>query len=294
MHDASDLARLCAHPVFATEHYASGAGEKLKRSIALGPAYYFSGVPRYLSERRRKGIRGGDAEILWNPLHEFGLLGTAIRSLPPGLEGVLDDLAREGMRITLKPKRFLAICAEWWHATARGPSSVVECGSYEGVTGIALALLARRSGRDQQIHMFDVFGSLEPLKFRPVDGERQSNEFELSSDIPDRLRSVAGRLGIEACITLHVGLFGKTFPAFRDDPARPLRFAHIDANLYESTREAVGFVLPRLAEGAIVVFDDYHAITDLGARLAIDEMLGEEARALVRLSGTSAVLRRPG
>lgn len=293
MSSESEIARLGRHPVFVTEHYASGVKEKITRSLALGPGYYLAGVPRYWRERRQKGIKSADMQVVWNPLHEFGLLRTDIAPLPPDVEAILDDLAREGLRITLKPPRFLAICAEWWRATAAGPATVIECGSYEGSTGFALALLAERTGRNQRVHMFDIFGNPDTLEFTPVDGSRQSNEFQIAEDQPERLRTIASRLGIADRVVLHVGLFSRTFPGFVTDPARPLRFAHIDANLYESTRQAAAFVRPMLAPGATVVFDDYHGVTDLGARLAIDEVFGTEARAIRRLSGTSAVLRRP-
>lgn len=287
-----EIDRLSRHRIFVTEHYASGAVEKARRSLALGPGYYLKGVPRYWSERRGKRIAGADAQVLWNPLHEFGLLKTPIAALPPGMDELLDELAESELRITLKPARFLAICAEWWRSTTPGRATVIECGSYEGSTGLGLALLAARTGRDQRIHMFDVFGNLDELEFAPVDGARQSNEFQIAADRPDRLRMIAAKLKIADRVDLHVGLFSKTFPHFAADPTRPLRFAHIDANLYESTREAAAFIRRQLAPDATVVFDDYHGVTDLGARLAIDEVFGAEAHKIERLSGTSAVLRR--
>ncbi len=68
-------------------------------------------------------------------------------------------------------------------------------------------------------------------------------------------------------------------------------FAHIDANLFESTREACAFTLPRVAPGGIVVFDDYNGVCDLGARLAIDLCLGRGAVRPSPLAWCSCYLR---
>lgn len=288
MTTALPSARLTAHAAFRTDHYAAGLGAKLMRSLQLGPDYYFRNVPRYWQERRRRGLPGFDAGVLWTPLREFGLLNPAPGELPPGIDDVLATLEREGLTITLKPQRFLAICATWWRATSTGPSAVIECGSYEGSTGIALALLAQRNGRQQDVHLFDVFGDGSDLSFQPIDGERQHNEFVIARDQPARLQEIAARHGIADRLHLHVGLFETTFKAFKG-ALWPVRFAHVDANLYASTLQATAFVKAQIEAGSIV-FDDYNGVTDLGARLAINTVFADDARRIRPLHSTSAVL----
>jgi O-methyltransferase len=46
-------------------------------------------------------------------------------------------------------------------------------------------------------------------------------------------------------------------------------FAHIDFDLYQSTIDVLTFLIPRLATGAIVLFDDYNFINIQGCKTAI-------------------------
>ena len=278
------------HPIFRSDYYAAMPHQKIRRSLELGPRYYFRDVPRYWHERRRSAgqLIDLDLQVLWNPLHEFGFLGKEPLEPPPGLDGVLDRLNAEGLRIMLKPERFLAVCTQFWRA-AQGDASILECGSYQGATGLALALLGKLHGFSQHVHLFDLFGSQAEIMSAPVDGARTANEFAMEAGYADDLRRLADKLGVGDRVTVHDGLFEETFPGFVAGPF-PCRFAHIDANYYSSTLQACKFVMPLLADRAIVVFDDYHGITDLGARLAIDQVFGTAQGAIRRLSGTSAVL----
>lgn len=48
-------------------------------------------------------------------------------------------------------------------------------------------------------------------------------------------------------------------------------FAHIDFDLYQSTYDVLSFLMPRLAAGAIVLFDDYNFINIQGCKMAIKD-----------------------
>jgi hypothetical protein len=279
------------HPIFHTDHYAGTTSEKLMRSFELGPRYYLRDVPRYWNERRSIVAKSTshDWEVLWNPLAEFGFLSNEPLAPPPLLDEVMDQLHDLGFAIALKPERFIAICTQWWQA-ARGDALVIELGSHQGATGLALALLGRKHGFNQQVHLFDLFGKPFDLPMLPVDGVRKYSEFEMDANYADKLAAIAQSLGLGERLVLHPGAFVESFATFVR-PLLPCRFAHVDANLYQSTKEACTFIKPLLIEGSTVVFDDYHAITDLGARLAIDETFGHRHGKLRRLSGTSAVLR---
>ncbi|MCX6164089.1 MAG: hypothetical protein NTU73_04390, partial [Ignavibacteriae bacterium] len=66
-------------------------------------------------------------------------------------------------------------------------------------------------------------------------------------------------------------------------------FCHIDANIYSSTFEACAYSIPKISKGGGIVFDDYNALCDLGARLAIDKYLKCTMKP-IPLSSTSAYL----
>lgn len=58
-------------------------------------------------------------------------------------------------------------------------------------------------------------------------------------------------------IQLHKGWFDATLPRFLKELEGPISLAHIDCDLYVSTRCVLDNIIPRLAPGAILVFDDY-------------------------------------
>jgi hypothetical protein len=121
------------------------------------------------------------------------------------------------------------------------------------------------------------------------DSLRTKQEYTLPEGYPEMLRRHAASLGISDQIDVWPGEFCQTFTSLERHPLQ-FSFAHIDANLYESTWHACNFVMPRMVSGSVVVFDDYHGPCDLGARLAIDRYLGNQQLKPIRLSGTSAYL----
>ena len=109
---------------------------------------------------------------------------------------------------------------------------------------------------------------------------------------PEVLAQRARALGVEDRLVVHVGLFATTFAKLAPLDPR-FAFVHIDANLFESTREACAFTLPRISPGGVVVFDDYNGVCDLGARLAIDVCLASYGPAPSPLAWCSSYLRLP-
>ncbi|MCL2532917.1 MAG: class I SAM-dependent methyltransferase [Nocardiaceae bacterium] len=53
------------------------------------------------------------------------------------------------------------------------------------------------------------------------------------------------------------GLFEDTLPGFLADHAGPVAFAHLDADLYSSTRTVLDLIGDRLIPGSVLVFDEY-------------------------------------
>ncbi len=58
-------------------------------------------------------------------------------------------------------------------------------------------------------------------------------------------------------IRLHKGWFEATLPPFMKELEGDISLAHIDCDLYSSTRCVMDNIVPRLAPGAILVFDEY-------------------------------------
>jgi hypothetical protein len=262
-------------PLFDTAHYASSPMQKLRRSFELGPRYYGLDLPRYFLARRRLGLPVWDSEALLNPLREGTRRSYVALEPPPSLPDALASFRGLGLRLSIPRVRLEALAAAWW-ASRHATGAAIECGAFEGATSLLLALLGKLEGVDRRVLVLDTFGG-SPAPGE-LDGPHAAGEFAPDSSIRARLEERAAQLGLSDRLEIHAGLFAETFARLASRPLQ-LAFAHIDANLYQSTLEACGFVLPRLARGGCVVFDDYNGIRDLGARLAIDASLrGSERR----------------
>jgi hypothetical protein len=115
---------------------------------------------------------------------------------------------------------------------------ICEFGVYRGHT---LKLMANTAPH-LQVHGFDSFEGL------PVDWRPGFAKGFFKTQIPKfRNRN----------IQLHVGLFQQTVPSFIDKLDKPITLAHIDCDLYSSTKCVLDNILPALDEHAVLVFDEY-------------------------------------
>jgi hypothetical protein len=95
------------------------------------------------------------------------------------------------------------------------------------------------------------------------------------------------RKNLSACTNVHyhAGFFPKTAAAVAD-----LRFSfvHLDADLYQSTLDALAFFYPRMNAGGVMLFHD--SIQPGGARTAIETFLASRREALLELSGNQTFI----
>jgi O-methyltransferase len=294
------------HDVFDGAHYAATWPRRVLRALTIGPRYYLRDLPRYLMRRRRLGLPIADWRALIDPLREFRSTPIWKGALPPRYAEALDLLSAAGVRLTLPPVRIEALAALWW-SCRDVPGDVIECGAYRGGTSLLLALLGRLHGVTRRGLILDTFEGIAATTTHDV--SRTGREYVAGVEQPAEILCQAERLQVADAIEIHRGLFAEMFARWSHeetdaiaapdgrghcqapDPPRRIAFAHIDANLYESTRQATEYVLPRLAPGGAIAFDDYAGVLDLGARLAIDTVLGPLAPRPQPLAGTASFLR---
>lgn len=129
-----------------------------------------------------------------------------------------------------------------------------EVGVYQGGSAARLLPLARDRG--VKLWLYDTFTGI------PYAGAHDSHRVGDFADtnlnvLQARLPECEFRPGI--------------FPASADPAMRRVSFVHLDVDQYQSYCDAIRYLLPLLLPGAIMVFDDYHALAS--AKRAIDEML---------------------
>lgn len=127
------------------------------------------------------------------------------------------------------------------HALSRAELEglVMEFGVHKGRT---LERIAARAGTT--VHGFDSFEGL------PEDWKAEQKKGRFSLDgVPPPIDAPN--------VMLHQGLFSETLPPFLATHPGVVRFAHIDCDLYSSTKTVLDGLESRLATGSILVFDEY-------------------------------------
>lgn len=272
---------------FSSRHYSKGLTAKLRRAFGAGLAYYLRALPRYIARRRSLNL-SCDWGAWRNPLREFRPRCHHNLSLPPEYSKALDLLTRTGVELAMPRMRFEALVGAWW-SVRDVPGEFIECGAFEGATGLAVALLGRLLGIHQRVFLLDTFYGIPETG--DIDLLRSKGEFMTKIDQVNRIETQANSLEVQDRIKILPGLFSETFRTLKEGPALHFSLAHIDANVYQGTWEACEFCVPRLSNGGVAVFDDYNGPFDLGARLAIDRFFQSRAQKPRPLAWSSAYVR---
>lgn len=179
------------------------------------------------------------------------------------------------------PERIRALCSAVRYIEQAGiEGAVVECGVWRGGSMMAAArTLSNVGSAKRDLYLFDTFeGMTEPGPHDiALTGETAKCLLEQSARTEDNMvwcyapmERVAKALTLtgypHALVHLIPGRVEETLAA-----AAPERIAllRLDTDWYESTREELHVLFPRLARGGVLIIDDYGHWQ--GARRAVDE-----------------------
>jgi O-methyltransferase len=147
--------------------------------------------------------------------------------------------------------------------------AVVEFGCYIGTTSLFVRRLLDSHGQDREFHVYDSFAGLPPKSTwdASVTGEAFA----------------AGQLSISKKAFLHEfqkahlkppvvhkGWFADLTPV---DIPKMIAFAFLDGDFYDSIRDSLRLVLPRMSRGGVLVIDDYAREALPGVARAVHEFL---------------------
>ncbi len=152
---------------------------------------------------------------------------------------VFDSLPGARPRPLISPDRAIVLAAETRRASSL-PGDMAELGVYRGGSAIVMAGAAP----EKLLRLFDTFEG-HPADDVFSEGHRKG---EFATDVAEvRLALFSYRTAF------HVGRFPATTIGLDD-----VRFClvHLDADLYESTRDALAWFWPRIVPGGTVVLDD--------------------------------------
>jgi len=150
--------------------------------------------------------------------------------------------------------------------------AVVEFGCYIGTTSLFIRRLLDAAGDKREFHVYDSFEGLPPKT--TADESRAGDQFqagELRVSKKEFLQQFK-KAGLRAPF-VHKGWFGHLTEA---DVPDTIAFAFLDGDFYESIRDSLRLVLPRMQKGGIIIVDDYAREALPGAAKAVHEVIRPE------------------
>lgn len=147
--------------------------------------------------------------------------------------------------------------------------SIVEFGCYVGTTSIFISRLLSKYNSISEYHVFDSFDGLpeKVIHDYSVAGE----QFTRGALLASKKQFIANykKAGL-ALPVIHKGWFsdiqGQQVPP-------EIMFAFLDGDYYQSIKDSLRLITPRLSHGAVIIVDDYVNEALPGAAKATDEWL---------------------
>ena len=177
-------------------------------------------------------------------------------------------------------------CYELWQLveqTSGLTGALIEIGVWRGGSGALIAKKASLCNIKNKIYLCDTFKGV--VKAGANDSKYKGGEHaDTSKEI---VEEIIRKLKLENTKIL-TGIFPEETGALISDTA--FRFCHIDVDVYESAKEILEWVWPKLVVGGIVVFDDYGFITCDGITRFVNEERNKNDRIVFHNLNGHAVL----
>jgi hypothetical protein len=148
---------------------------------------------------------------------------------------------------------------------------LIECGVFRGGSLVQIGRTALRMAPSKKVFGADTFeghpsGSPEDI---PPDNRIVHHKGLFSGTDYNRVSNMLRQNHLENTFLLK-GMLGDTLPTLGE---RTFCFAHLDLDLYVSTKQALEFIEPRLVSGGMIIFDDYGGFETPGVEKAVSELL---------------------
>ncbi len=144
-------------------------------------------------------------------------------------------------------------CYELWQLvqeTAKLNGALIEIGVWRGGSGALIAKQTKLSGIKETVYLCDTFTGV--VKAGEKDSVYKGKEHADASR--ENVDEVINKLTLDNTKIL-VGIFPEETNELVSD--KIFRFCHIDVDVYQSAKDIIEWLWPKLAIGGIVVFDDY-------------------------------------
>ena len=165
----------------------------------------------------------------------------------------------------------------WLRIALARKGDVAECGVRDGSSALHMARVMAQCAPDRTIHLFDAWEHYTSTA-KEFPGDQHDRKLVDTGRTDGTHWGQARSSDVSALFTkevpalrheMHPGWFADTLPAFD----RPLCFVSVDADLYESTRDAITMLDRLLVPGGVAVFHDDHKRAWAGVEYAITKHL---------------------
>jgi hypothetical protein len=179
-------------------------------------------------------------------------------------------------------QRVFTLCRAVEYITRyRIPGAIVECGVWKGGSMMAAAMTLRRLGElERGLYLFDTFeGMTDPTENDFDYEDRSAAEMLREAPVDSLIKACCSlqevqanmnRVGYRGPIHYVPGPVERTLP---DKAPGQIALLRLDTDWYTSTKHELVHLFPRLANGGVLIIDDYGHWK--GARKAVDEYFSE-------------------
>jgi len=179
-------------------------------------------------------------------------------------------------------------CYELWMLAAQNQhlqGDVIEVGVWRGGSGCLIASRLQQLGSTARVYLCDTFRGM--VKTSDRDPLYRGGELaDTSARIVEDLARSQHLSNVEVC----PGIFPDESAHLV--PAGSVRLCHIDVDVYDSARDVLAWVWPKMPVGAMVVYDDYGFPTCAGVTAHVDEQRSMGDRVVIHnLNGHGIVIK---
>jgi O-methyltransferase len=181
-------------------------------------------------------------------------------------------------------------CYELWQLvgeTAKLSGSLIEIGVWRGGSGILIGQKAKLSGIKDRVYLCDTF--------RGVVKAGEYDEKYLGGEHADTSIGVVRELAD----VFHLDRLSIVEGVFPNDikgsiPDQTFRFCHMDVDVYQSAKDTLEWIWPRLVVGGVLVCDDYGFQGCGGVTRLINEGRDRKDRVMIHnLNGHAILIKVP-
>ncbi|MGD0300532.1 MAG: TylF/MycF/NovP-related O-methyltransferase [Bryobacteraceae bacterium] len=169
-------------------------------------------------------------------------------------------------------------CYDLWNLVEEAgklPSGdIIEIGVWRGGTGCLMAKRAKLAGLLATVYLCDTFQGV--VKAGSSDRHYAGGEHADTSEAT--VTGLAHRLGLDN-IKIVRGIFPEETGHQLANAS--FRLCHIDVDVYDSGRDILAWIWPRLTRGGMVVFDDYGCLSTGGITRLVNEERGKLDRLML-------------